>query len=98
MDAKPSEERPAQGDAMIRRTVHSLAKKIEHLSQYQIPIQRSLDLLEQRARTIEEIVVIEVMRESYLEMASEVAHRSLHEAQADSSSRTARMPSMAFSR
>lgn len=83
---------------MIRRTVQSLAKKIEHLSQYQIPIQRSLDLLEQRARTIEEIVVIEVMRESYLEMASDVAHTAMLDGQADSSSRTARMPSMAFRR
>jgi hypothetical protein len=83
---------------MIRRTVHSLAKKIEHLSQYEIPIQRSLDLLQERARTIEEIVVIEVMRESYLELASNVGHSALRENQADSNSRTARMPSMALSR
>lgn len=83
---------------MIRSTVHNLARKIEHLSQYQIPIKRSLDLLEQRARTIEEIVVIEVMRESYLELASDVAQPAMRAIQADSSSRTARMPSMAFRR
>lgn len=83
---------------MIRRTVNSLAKKIEHLSQYQIPIQRSLDLLQQRARTVEEIVVIEVMRESYMELASGAAQAHMQLDQADSSSRTARMPSMAFRR
>jgi hypothetical protein len=78
---------------MIRHTVRDLAKKLEQLSRHQIPIARSLDLLESRARTVEEIVVIEVMRESYEEMA--LAGSAV---QADSSSRTARMPAMAFRR
>ena len=83
---------------MIRHTVHNLARKLEHLSSYQIPITRSLDLLERRARTIEEIVVIEVMRESFREMASHAAPGAMATDQADSSVRTARMPAMALRR
>ena len=83
---------------MIRHTLHNLARKLEHLSSYQIPITRSLDLLERRARTIEEVVVIEVMRESFRELASHVAQGAMQSVQADSSVRTARMPAMALRR
>ena len=96
MEARPQKGKgPARGDAMIRHTVRNLGKKIEHLSRYRIPITRSLDLLESRARTLEEVVVIEVMRESLREMARE---RAVTAVQADSSSRTARMPAMALRR
>jgi hypothetical protein len=96
MEAEPRRRKdPQGGDVMIRHTVRDLAKKLEQLSRYQIPIARSLDLLESRARTVEEIVVIEVMRESYEEMALGLAGSAV---QADSSSRTARMPAMAFRR
>ena len=83
---------------MIRHTVRSLGRKLEQLSNHRIPMSRSLDLLEERARSVEEAVAIEVMRESYLELASEVGQRAMKSDQADSRARTARMPSMALSR
>lgn len=79
---------------MIRKTMHNIAKKLEHLLSYDIPAGRSFDLLESRARTVEEMVVIGVMRESY----EELKRQNMPPLQADSSSRSARMPSMALSR
>ena len=79
---------------MIRDTVKTIAKKLEHFTQYDIPVSRCLDLLESQARTIEEMVVIEVMRESIYEVRGELPAAL----QADATSRTARMPSMAFKR
>jgi hypothetical protein len=80
---------------MIRSTIRSVARKLEHLTRYDIPIDRSLELIESQARSIEEVVVCEVMRESYQEMAREVPSFAIH---ADSSSRTARTPVMALRR
>ncbi len=80
---------------MIRRTMHNVAKRLEHLLNYDISLSRSFDLLESRARTIEEMIVIEVMRESYREMKNEQMGTVIH---SETSSRSARMPSMAFRR
>lgn len=79
---------------MIRNTVKNVAKQLEHLSHYEIPLERSLDLLESRARTVEEMIVIEVMRESY----QEVREQWVAPHHAEATSRTARMPAMAFRR
>ena len=80
---------------MIRNTIRTVARKLEHLSRYDIPVERSLDIIETQARSIEEVVVCEVMRESYQEIAQQVPSFAVH---ADSSSRTARTPAMAFRR
>lgn len=80
---------------MIRTTVKNVSKKLEHLSRYEIPFTRSLDLLESRARTLEEMIVIEVMRESYREVREKWSGIAVH---ADSNSRTARIPAMALRR
>jgi len=80
---------------MIRNTIRTIARKLEHLSRYEIPVGRSLDLIEAQARSIEEVVVCEVMRESYQEIARNVPSFAFH---ADSSSRTARTPAMALRR
>lgn len=79
---------------MIRETVRQVAEKLEHLNQYDIPLERSFDLLGSRARSVEELVVIEVMRESLQEVRAQMAARY----QADSSSRSARMSAMALRR
>ena len=79
---------------MIRTTVKNIAKKLEHLANYDIPVNRCLDLLESQARTIEEMIVIEVMRESIYEVKDQLGGA----VQADSTSRTARTPSMALRR
>jgi hypothetical protein len=80
---------------MIRNTIRNVARKLEHLSHYDIPVERCLDLIESHTRSIEEVVVCEVMRESYQEIAQQVPSFAIH---ADSSSRTARTPAMAFRR
>ena len=80
---------------MIRNTVHSVAKKLEHLLNYDIPVERSFQLLAGRARSVEEMVVVEVMRETYRELQN---NRPGMAAQADSSSRSTRMPEMALRR
>ncbi|MCH8841421.1 MAG: hypothetical protein IID61_00430 [SAR324 cluster bacterium] len=56
---------------MIRQTTHHLAGKLKRLLSHDISAGRSFDLLQSRARTIEEMVVIEVMRESYCEVRQE---------------------------
>lgn len=56
---------------MIRQTMHDLTEKLKHLLGHDISVDRSFDLLQSRARTIEEMVVIEVMRESYREVRRE---------------------------
>ncbi len=56
---------------MIRQTMHDVSKRLNHLISHDISADRSFDLLQSRARTIEEMVVIEVMRESYREVRGE---------------------------
>ncbi len=84
-----------RGDLMIRNTVHSVAEKLKHLLRYDISAERSIQLLSGRARSVEEMVVVEVMRESYKELRK---IRPGAAAQADSNSRSARMPGMALRR
>ncbi|MDH4225552.1 MAG: hypothetical protein OEW12_07895 [Deltaproteobacteria bacterium] len=77
------------GAAMVYNTVTKIAKKLEDLSSHNVPISSAFDLLAAHSRTIEELVVVEVMRESYLELAGN---------NAGSESRSARIPSKALSR
>lgn len=80
---------------MIRRTVQRIGKQLEQLVERDIPMTRAFDILSAKARSIEEIVVVEVMREVYQEV---VDGELMQTAYADSSTRSARMPSMALSR
>lgn len=80
---------------MIRRTVRRIGKQLAQLTEHDVPITRAFDILSNKARTIEEIVVVEVMREVYQET---IDGELQHIAYADSSTRSARMPAMAFSR
>ena len=53
---------------MIRKTVRKIGKKLEQLVARDIPMSRAFDILSKKAGHIEEIVVIEVMREVYQEL------------------------------
>ncbi|HEX7927132.1 MAG TPA: hypothetical protein VF678_06040 [bacterium] len=79
----------------IRRTVNDIGRKLEQLCDNHVSISRAFDLLATRSKTIEEMVVIEVMREVYQEY---VEDRTMNEIYADSKTRSARMPAMALSR
>jgi len=80
---------------MIRQTVRRVGKQLEQLIDHDIPMTRAFDILSNKARSIEEIVVVEVMREVYQEAMDAELMQRLY---ADSSTRSARMPAMALSR
>ncbi len=80
---------------MIRQTVHRIGKQLQQLIERDVPMTRAFDILSKKSASIEEIVVVEVMREVY----QEIVDRELRQiAYADSSTRSARMPAMALSR
>jgi hypothetical protein len=68
---------------------------LEQLAGNHVNMNRAFDLLAKRSKTVEEMVVIEVMREVYQEY---IEQRTLNGIHADSSTRSARMPAMALSR
>ena len=80
---------------MIRETVRKIGRQLEQLSQHNLPMTRAFDILSGKARSIEEIVVVEVMREVYMEILD---GEEIYARYADSSTRSARMPEMALSR
>lgn len=79
----------------IRQSVHRIGRQLEQLAHNHVQMSRAFDILAQKSHTIEEMVVIEVMREVYQEYQEQ---RALAALQADSSTRSARMPAMALSR
>lgn len=76
-----------------KRTVHRIGRQLERLASNQIPIQRAFELIAKKAQSVEEMVVIEVMREVYEEL-----DERYQAYEAGSSARSARMPAMALSR
>ena len=80
---------------MIRQTVHRIGRQLQQLIERDVPMTRAFDILSHKAATIEEIVVVEVMREVYQETVDSEMQRIAY---ADSSTRSARMPAMALSR
>lgn len=81
---------------MIRHTVKRVGSQLEQLAERGVTMTRAFDILVAKSRSIEEVVVIEVMREVHQEMIAR--EEAAAERQADSSTRSARMPSMALSR
>lgn len=79
----------------IRRTVHNIGRQLEQLAGNHISLNRAFDILAKKSQSIEEMVVIEVMREVYQEYLEQ---RDIAALQADSKTRSARMPAMALSR
>lgn len=53
---------------MVRSTVGKVGRNLERLMSKRLPVGASFNILERRAKTIEEMVVIEVMREVYVEL------------------------------
>ncbi|MBI3994193.1 MAG: hypothetical protein HY342_13035 [Candidatus Lambdaproteobacteria bacterium] len=58
---------------MVNDTVSKVGIKLERLTRRDFSIAAALELMAQRARTVEEQVVIEVMREVYRDMNPEAA-------------------------
>jgi len=54
---------------MVRKTVHRMGRNLERLASRDIPVEEALDIMYRRARTVEEMVVVEVMREAVCELA-----------------------------
>ncbi len=81
---------------MIRKTVQKIGRKLEQLTEREIPMTRAFDILSRKASNIEEIVVVEVMREVYLELLD--GEMSILTTYSDSKTRPARTPSIALSR
>ena len=81
---------------MIRSTVNRIGRQLEKLTNNGVPIARSFEILSRKAHTIEELVVVGVMREVHGELHRSEDMAAAH--YADSSTRSARMPSMALSR
>lgn len=80
---------------MVRNTIRRLSKQLEQMTDREISMNRAFDILFKKATSIEDIVVVEVMREVYLEiLEGEMAILSY----ADSSTRSARIPLIALSR
>ncbi len=79
----------------IRRTVNRLGRQLEQLAGNQIALNRAFELLSKKAQTVEEMVVIEVMREVYQEYEEQ---RTIAGIYAGSNTRSARMPGIALSR
>ncbi len=83
------------GTAHIRQTVHRIGRQLEKLSRQGLAMSRAFEIVARKAESVEEMVVIEVMREVFQEMSDPSLYPALY---ADSNTRSARMPSMALSR
>ena len=53
---------------MVRNTVGKIGRNLERLMDKRIPLTASFSILERKAKSVEELVVIEVMREVYWEI------------------------------
>ena len=53
---------------MINHTVQELGEQLERLMRFKMPINSAFDLLSKKAGSVEEQVVVEVMRESATEL------------------------------
>ena len=63
------------GRNMVKDTVNKVGRHLEILTGKNIPISTSLDMLGRRAETVEEMVVIEVMREVIKELRGHEIHQ-----------------------
>ena len=79
----------------IRRTVHRIGTQLEQLCNNHVQLNRAFEIMAKKAQTVEEMVVIEVMREVYQEHEQQ---RAIQDIYGESSTRSARIPAMAFSR
>ncbi len=59
---------------MVKRTVKKIGQELENMSRRNIGPALALDLLERRSRSVEELVVIEVIREVLREAHRDEMH------------------------
>ena len=57
---------------MVKETVNKMGRQLEILVGKKIPVATSLDMLSRKAKTVEEMVVVEVMREVYSELHGQI--------------------------
>jgi hypothetical protein len=86
------------GAIHIKHTVRRLGHQLERMTSKDITLGTAFDILAKKAAGIEEMVVVEVMREVYLEMQENGLHHLIAKHHADSSTRSARTSAMALSR
>lgn len=86
-------------------TIRGVAKKLEDLTRHNVTLERGFSVLSSRAKSLEEMVVIEVMRESFEELSAKkelaAAQGAKNKTQGNrqlGNSRAARMPARALSR
>ena len=82
----------------IKRTVIKLGRQLERMASKDISLSTAFDILAKKSGSIEEMVVVEVMREVYLEMHENGVHSMITRGHADSRTLSARTPDMALSR
>ena len=82
----------------IKQTVIKLGRQLERMASNDISLSAAFDILAKKCASIEEMVVVEVMREVYMEMHENGIHPILTGDHADSNTLSARTPAMAFSR
>ncbi len=59
----------------IENTVHRFCRKLEKISRKKTSFSQAFENLEKQAKTIEEVVVLEVMRETCKELSQEHLHQ-----------------------
>ena len=62
-------------DVMVNSTVQQIGDRLERLLSWNVPTGQAFDVLARRAATVEEMVVVEVMRECCEELKSETPSR-----------------------
>jgi len=82
----------------IKRMVIKLGHQLESMASRDISLAVAFDILAKKSASIEEMVIVEVMREVYTEMQERGIHPMLRGPHADSSTRSARTSAMALSR
>lgn len=82
----------------IKRTVVKLGRQLERMAEKEVSLSVAFDILAKKSASIEEMVVVEVMREVYSEMQEKGIHPIITGIHADSRTLSARTPAMALSR
>ncbi len=82
----------------IKRTVIKLGRQLERMASKDISLGIAFDILAKKSSSIEEMVVVEVMREVYSEMQENGVHPIISRSHADARTLSARTPDMALSR
>jgi metal-dependent HD superfamily phosphatase/phosphodiesterase len=81
----------------MKQTIHRIGRQLERMAHHTISLSVAFEILAKKATSIEEMVIVEVMREVYLEMR-ERGIDPIFMGYADSNTRSALTPANALSR